>query len=597
LDFFHIQGSLATDSKLFKFLKKCSFWLSFLTVGILVFDLGFAHSASERGYLDNFYSVVLFLGIISILIRYFLSKQKFSIKVKVFDTLLFTLFALIGLVQVDSLLENIPFLGFFNKMGWVFLTIFLYFIREFSALKIDFKREYFNPAQVFIGSFLFIILIGTFLLMLPKATHSGISALDALFTSTSAVCVTGLIVVDTGTYFTNFGQTIILILIQLGGLGIMTFASYFSYFFRGKASYENQLMLKDMTNSDKIGEVFSVLKKIILVTFAIEIIGTILIFFTIEKSVIASVPERIFFSVFHTVSGFCNAGFSTLENSLYEPEFQFNYPLQLIVAVLFILGGIGFPILFNLYKYFGYFLKHQFLKIRHPREIVYKPWVLSLNSRIVLMTTFVLLITGSALFYFFEHDNTLAGHSEFGKIVTAFFGGATPRTAGFNSVDMSALNFSTIMIVFLLMWIGASPGSTGGGIKTSTFAVATLNFLSLARGKDRIEVYRRQITDMSVRRAFAIIALSLMVIGVAVFLIASFDSDKTLLSIAFECFSAYSTVGLSLGITPHLSSASKMVIIFTMFIGRVSMLTILIAVLRRVKHLNYRYPDEEILMN
>lgn len=585
------------NPNLLKPLRRGSFLLSLFTILVLILDLGVVKSPAVRENLDAFYSIALFLGAFSIVIRYILSRRKFSLKVRVFDGLLLILLILIGLVQIDLLLEQIPLFEFFNNMGWIFFALFLYFIREASAHKLDIKSDYLNPAQVFIGSFLVIIFAGTLLLMLPNATHNGISALDALFTSTSAVCVTGLIVVDTGSYFTNFGQTIILVLIQLGGLGIMTFASYFSYFFRGKTSYENQLMLKDMTNSDKIGEVFSVLKRIIVVTFIIEFIGAIFIFFSIREEAIAPIGERIFFAVFHTVSGFCNAGFSTLENSLYEAEFQFNYPLQLIVAFLFILGGIGFPILFNLYRYFLYILKYQFLRLRNPNRNVYKPWVLSLNSRIVLTTSLILLVVGSTVFYIFEYNNTLASHSGFGKIVTAFFGGATPRTAGFNSVDTSALNFSTIMVVFLLMWIGASPGSTGGGIKTSTFALATLNFFSLARGKDRIEVYRREISDISVRRAFAIIALSLMVIGMAIFLIASFNSEMDLLSIAFECFSAYSTVGLSLGITADLSAASKVVIIFTMFIGRVSMLTILIALLRRVKHLNYRYPGEEILMN
>lgn len=578
-------------------MQRGSFILSFLTILVLIMDFGVTKSPTVREHLDTFYSIALFLGALSIILRYVLSKRKFSIKVRVFDGLLLVLLILVGLIQLGFLLEQYPFLEYINNMGWIFLAIFLYFIREASAHKLEIKSDYLNPAQVFIGSFLIIIFAGTLLLMLPNATHDGISALDALFTSTSAVCVTGLIVVDTGSYFTNFGQTIILVLIQLGGLGIMTFASYFSYFFRGKTSYENQLMLKDMTNSEKIGEVFSVLKRIIVVTFAIEFIGAVLIFFSIKEEAIASIGERIFFAIFHTVSGFCNAGFSTLENSLYEAEFQFNYPLQLIVAFIFILGGIGFPILFNLYKYFIYFIKFQFLKLSSPDRNTYKPWVLSLNSRIVLMTTLILLVIGSTVFYFFEYNNTLAAHSGFGKIVTAFFGGATPRTAGFNSVDTSALNFSTIMMVFLLMWIGASPASTGGGIKTSTFALATLNFFSLARGKDRIEVYRREISDISIRRAFAIISLSLLVIGMAIFLIASFNSEMDLLSIAFECFSAYSTVGLSLGITADLSAASKVVIIFTMFIGRVSMLTILIAILRRVKHLNYRYPGEEILMN
>lgn len=264
---------------------------------------------------------------------------------------------------------------------------------------------------------------------------------------------------------------------------------------------------------------------------------------------------------------------------------------------MFILGGIGFPILLNLYKFLIYFIKNRIGKVRNTYTYIHNPWVVNLNTRIVLVTTFLLLSIGTILFYFAEYDNTLAPHSGFGKIVTAFFGAATPRTAGFNSIDTSALNFSTLMVILLLMWIGASPASTGGGIKTSTFALTTLNFMSLAKGKDRIEVYRREVADVSIRRAFAIISLSLMVIGAAVAGIATFDSEQNLLDIAFEAFSAYSTVGLSLGITAALSGPSKMIIIATMFIGRVSMLTIMIALLRRVKHLNYKYPSEEILMN
>ncbi|MDX1602228.1 MAG: potassium transporter TrkG [Salinimicrobium sediminis] len=578
-------------------LQKFSFWLSLFAVCLIIFDIGFTHRSETEFYLTDFYLVALLIGSTTILVRYTISKEKFPVKVRFFDGTIFILNLLLVLIKLDLLLETFPFLSFFNNMGWLYLALLIYFIREFSARRINFNRELLNPAQLFIASFLGMILVGTLLLMLPRATHEGISALNALFTATSAVCVTGLIVVDTGTYFTNLGQTIILILIQMGGLGIMTFASYFSYFFRGKSSYEHQIMLKDMTNSEKIGEVFSVLKKIVLLTFAIELLGAIFIFFSLTPGTVKGFVNKVFFSVFHSISGFCNAGFSTLENSLYEPEFKFNYPLQLIIVALFILGGIGFPILFNIYKYFTYLLKNQYARMQHPAFTVYTPWVISLNTRIVLVTTSILLLVGTVFFYFFEYNNTLEEHSPFGKIVVSFFGAATPRTAGFNSVDMSALNFSTLMIIFILMWIGASPGSTGGGIKTSTFALTTLNFFSLARGKDRVEVFRREISDLSIRRAFAIMALSLMVIGTSIFLIASFDEEKTLLSIAFECFSAYSTVGLSIGITPELSSASKMVIICTMFIGRVSMLTILIALLRRVKYLNYRYPQEEILMN
>ena len=477
------------------------------------------------------------------------------------------------------------------------MASFLVFTREFSALNINFRKQYLNPAQLFILSFIMIILAGTALLLLPRATQDGISFIDALFTSTSAVCVTGLIVVDTGSYFTKFGQTIIMILIQLGGLGIMTFTSYFSYFFRGSSSYENQLMLQDMTNTEKIADVFSTLKKIILLTFIIKAIGAACIYISLDQNLISSTNERLFFSAFHTVSGFCNAGFSTLSNSLYETGFRFNYPLHLTIAFLFVIGGIGFPILFNFYKYLKHLVLNRLFAGSNSERPAYAPWIINLNTRIVLITTLILIVTGTVTFYLFEYNNTLAEHNWFGKIVTAFFGAATPRTAGFNTVDTSALHFSTIMIVFLLMWIGASPASTGGGIKTSTFAIGTLNYLSIAIGKKRIELFHREIADISVRRAFAIISLSLVVIGASVFLVATFDSEKDLLHIAFECFSAYSTVGLSLGITADLSSASKMVIIFTMFIGRVSMLTILIAVLRRVKHFKYHYPTEEILIN
>ena len=585
------------NERVLLYLNRFSFLLSLITILVALYDLGFKQAEVEEQQLNSYYFIVLIIGIVSIGLRYLIFKIKFRLKVRIFDVMLGTIFLLLLIVKTDGILENFPALEFLNKMAYMYIAALVYFIREFSTIEFKFSKQYLNPAQLFISSFLGIILVGTGLLMLPKATHEGIGLLDALFTSTSAVCVTGLIVVDTGSYFTLFGQTVILFLMQLGGLGIMTFASYFSYFFRGQTSYQNQLMLKDATNSEKIGEVFSVLKRILFITFLIEFIGAVFIYFSLSKAEISHIGDRVFFSIFHAVSGFCNAGFSTLEYSLYEPDFRFNYPLHIVVALLFILGGIGFPIVLNIYKYVKYSFRNLVLKVQKKKHLPYSPWVININTRIVIVTTAILLSVGTIGFYFFEYNNTLAEHNWFGKIVTAFFGAASPRTAGFNSVDMSALNFSTIMMIFLLMWIGASPASTGGGIKTSTIAIATLNFFSLARGKDRIEVYKREVSQASIRRAFAIISLSFMVIGFAIFLIASFDQDKTLLSIAFETFSAYSTVGLSTGITANLSSYSKIVIIFTMFIGRVSMLTLLIAVLRRVKHLNYRYPTDEILIN
>ena len=585
------------NERFLSYLNRFSFFASCIALLVALYDLGFKQEDLQEAQLNSFYYVVLLIGIAAILCRYFVLKVKVPAKIRILDAILGTIILLLSIVKTDVLMENFPGLQFLNKMGYMYFASLVYFIRELATINFRFNKAYLNPAQLFISSFLGIILVGTGLLMLPKATHEGIGLLDALFTSTSAVCVTGLIVVDTGSYFTTFGQSIILLLMQLGGLGVMTFASYFSYFFRGQTSFENQLLLKDATNSERIGEVFGVLKKILSITFITELLGAVFIYFSLSENELSQISDRIFFSLFHAISGFCNAGFSTLENSLYEPIFRFNYPLHLVIAVLFILGGIGFPIVLNIYKYLKYTFSNLLLKLNNKRPLPYSPWVINLNTRIVIVTTIILLSVGTLGFYILEYNNTLAEHNWFGKIVTAFFGAATPRTAGFNTVDMQALNVSTLMLIFMLMWIGASPASTGGGIKTSTIAIAALNFVSLGKGKDRIEVYKREVSSNSIRRAFAIISLSLMVISIAIFLMTIFEKDIAIIDIAFEAFSAYSTVGLSTGITSSLSSSSKIVLIFTMFIGRVSMLTLLIAMLRKAKHLNYRVPTDEILIN
>ncbi|MCK7591861.1 ATPase [Subsaxibacter sp. CAU 1640] len=572
-----------------------AFIISIIGMVLFIVDFGFTQSATFQAYLNSYYFFVLIIGITSTVFRYLNRNKSYKRKVLFFDisTIVITIFVLIAHFFGEEAHRHISFL---YDDDWMKFAIILTFIREFSEQQINYKRTSLNPAQLFIASFLVIIFVGAILLMLPKATYNGISFVNALFTSTSAVCVTGLIVVDTGSYFTTFGQTIIMCLIQAGGLGILTFASYFSYFFKGGATYENQLTLSDMTGSNKIGEVFSTFKRVILITFSIELFAAIFIFFSLDKNLFESFFDRFFFSAFHSISAFCNAGFSTLPNGLYEAGFRYNYFFQIIIILSFVLGGLGFPIVVNLIKYLKYFFINK-INYFSGRAQSHRPWVLTLNSRITLVTTTALTIIGTIFFYLNEYHNTLAEHGSFGKIVTALFGATTPRTAGFNTIDMASLDFSTVMLIFLLMWIGASPASTGGGIKTNTFAIAVLNFISLAKGKSRIEIFRREIAEISVHRAFAVIALSLIVIGAGVILISVFDHDMSLIDIAFECFSAYSTVGLTLGITAKLSAFSKLVIIAIMFVGRVSMLTVMIAIIKKVKQQNYRYPIEEITIN
>jgi len=579
--FFQLNGT-------YRFLRHLPFLLTMSGFFLLLYDFGFIQTEHQQDLIHQYFIVLMATEWVFLLLRYIFLHHKKALKVAFFDVFLSVLLALTLTVSLgvwDSTL--------FSSNLWISVVILMIFIRELSAERIEFKRKYVNPAQMFMFSFLALILAGSFALMLPLATTHGISFIDALFTSASAVCVTGLAVVDTGSYFTTTGQTFIVILIQLGGLGIMTFTSYFSYFFTGQSSYENQLLIQEMTNSDKISDVFSTLKRVILLTFIIETIGAAFIFFNLNPALLPGMRDRVFFSIFHSVSGFCNAGFSTLPNNFYEIGYRFNYPLHLTVAFLIIIGGIGFPIMFNFAKY----LKHIYTNFIVNKKHIHSPWIININTRIVLVTTFLLLLVGTVLIYIFEYNNTLAEHSAFGKIVTAFFGAVTPRTAGFSSVDYSKINMSTILLLYVLMWIGASPASTGGGIKTSTFAISILNAIGLARGKDRIECYGREVSDSSIRRAYSQIFLSLFVIMMAVFLVTYYDPQLDFKSIVFECISAFGTVGLSLGITAKLSAASKLVITLTMFIGRISLLTLLAAFLKQVKFMKYKYPTEDITIN
>ena len=453
--------------------------------------------------------------------------------------------------------------------------------------------------MVFAGSFFLLILAGAFLLKLPNATLSGISFTDAVFTATSAVCVTGLAVLDTGREFTRMGQVIILILIQLGGLGVLTLTTFFAYFFTGGASFQEHLHVKDFLNSDRLGGLLELAMKIVSFTLGIELIGALLIFFSLPADHGLPLESRAFFALFHAVSAFCNAGFSTLSNGLYEGSFRFAYNLHWVIACLIIFGGLGFNIIFNIFRYFGEKAKNLFRRfVLRVEKYDTTSRLVTLNTKIVLYTTAVLLVLGTVGFYFLEFGSTLKEHgSLWGKLTVSFFGSVTPRTAGFNTVNMTELTLPTVLLTIFLMWIGASPASTGGGIKTSTFAVAVLNIISIGRTKHRIELGTREVPWHSVHRAFAIIVLSLLIIGIGGILLTLTDAQLGFAAIVFEVVSAYSTVGLSLGATPLFSEGGKWILIVVMFIGRVGSVNLLVGMLRQSGHLPYRYPEESVLLN
>ena len=432
--------------------------------------------------------------------------------------------------------------------------------------------------------------------MLPDASRGGISYVDALFTAISAVCVTGLNVLDTELTFTLFGQVIILLLIQVGGLGIMTITTYFSFYFKGRSSYKNQLLAKDITNDERLDNVFASLKSILTITGIIEGLGFILIFLSWggEDTRLA---ERAFFSLFHSISAFCNAGFSTLSGNLYDIRIRFNYPVHLIISGLIILGGLGFPIIHNLWKYITTNISDLFKRVCKKEKYTYSSLVIGVNSHIVIITTLVLLVVGTLGFFFFEKEGVLrSAPSDFGKWSAAFFSSVTTRTAGFNSTDTAALSVPTSLMFIVLMWIGASPGSTGGGIKTSTFAIALMNFIALIRGK-KPEYRGREISQQSISRAFAQMTLAILFIMTITFVMILIEPDKEPLNLLFETVSAYGTVGLSRNVSPFLSDSGKLVITFTMFVGRVSLYTLLYSMVKQVQFSKYRYPTEEIIIN
>lgn len=481
----------------------------------------------------------------------------------------------------------------------LFTTALLLFIFSFSQSLSQLETFRLNTGLLFTGSFAFVILAGTLLLLSPNASYKGVSFVDALFTSTSAVCVTGLTVLDTAKDYTRFGQSVILLLIQIGGLGIMTFTGLLGYVLTGYTTLQNQLILKDVMNARNTAEVFGFIKKIIAGTLLIEALGTVFIFFQItDNEVPGGLGERLFFSLFHAVSGFCNAGFSTFSNNLYDPALRFNYPFLLIIILLIILGGLGFPIMVNVYQYLKVQFISRYQQIVYGKPYKYLPRLIHIQTYIVIGTTLLLLLAGTVGFLLTEYHHSLREHPGWtGKIILSFLGSVSPRTAGFNAVNMAELQIGTILITMLLMWIGASPASTGGGIKTTTFTIATLHYFNAIRGKFKLEFMNREISRETVNKALAIVSLSIATIGLSTFLISLFEGSKeNFLYIFFEVISAFSTVGLSLNFTPGLSDPSKIVLVFTMLVGRVGLLTVLSGFIRPYRSRAYQFPKEDIVL-
>lgn len=594
-----------TSSVYNKYAEDGLFLVSIMAMLLVFLNLGYGSSGIDL--YSNWFPILNVLAFVFLSWRIYNSWKSRKLQTRYYagQTLILSVSLLAALSELffHKLLQSIQISPRTTLSSVIYHAVFiLLFIEEISNRIFRLKRTAINGPFLLIISFLFIILLGSLLLMLPNATTHPISYVDALFTSTSAVCVTGLVVLDTAKDFTLFGQWLILLLIQIGGLGILTFTNLFGLIFSGNTTFQNQMLIQSMLNVDNLADALRALVRIVVITLVIEFAGAVLIYFSLDSSVFTSVGNHLFFSLFHSISAFCNAGFSTLGNdNIYHISVRFAYGFQLIVAFLIVFGGIGFGILLNILNFF----KEKLTKIHYDyikhQPYRHKPQLLNINTKIVTVTTLVLLSLGTVLYFIFEYNNVLVEHPTiYGKWVQSFFGSVTPRTAGFNTVDIAKLTVPTLMIYLLFMWIGGSPGSTAGGIKTSVFAIATINILNAIRGRERMETYKREVDALSVTKVFAIISLSLIAMGVSVTLVLMNDGDKfDLMRIAFECFSALGTVGLSMGITPSLTDFSKIVLISTMFIGRVGFITILMGLLQlfsREREHRYRYPKEELFI-
>lgn len=420
-----------------------------------------------------------------------------------------------------------------------------------------------NPTRIIVLSFAVLILIGAILLNLPVASRDGksIGILNALFTATSSTCVTGLIVVDTHSHWTYFGQVVIMLLIQTGGLGIITLASFFSVLLGKKMGLKGILLAQESINYFSFEGILKLIKKVVIVTFGIEILGAVLLSLSFIPRFGA---KGIYFGLFHSISAFCNAGFdlmSAMGAGNFVSMTQYNYdPLVLFtIAGLIIIGGLGFMVWDDVY---------QFRKTKG----------LLLHTKVVLIMTILLILAGTLFFFMFEHNNpeTMGNLSLAGKINASFFQGVVPRTAGFNSIPLDEMREISKAATIILMFIGAAPGSTGGGIKVTTFTVLLMAILSQIKGSEDTIILKRRVPNHVVLKSIAITGLSAIIVITATTIMLAFESFP-FINVLFEVTSAFATVGLSTGITPMLHPISKLLLIMTMFLGRVGPLSFAIA--------------------
>jgi trk system potassium uptake protein len=473
------------------------------------------------------------------------------------------------------------------------VKVYLIVTQGFELWKLGIARFHISPSFALALSFLALIGVGTGMLLDRRATPpvKPISPVDALFTATSAACVTGLTVRDTGTEFTSYGQTVILALIQVGGLGIMTFAAFFASLFGRGLSVRDQVLVREMLQAEAIGRLPQVLAFILISTMVAEGAGAALLYFFDPSP---DPGSRVWYAAFHAISAFCNAGFGLYADNL--GRFERQPAVLATVAGLIVMGGLGYVVVFDLVRGFLRAIGRLFRigrRARRPRRPVF-----SLQSRLVLLTSVLLIVAGGALLTLYDGDNsTFAGLTMSDKIANATFLSISCRTAGFNVAPIGVFTTGSLFVMMALMFIGGSPGSTAGGIKTTTFAVLTSRVLGLLRHREEIEVFGRTLPRRLIANAIGIVFIQFGLIFVVTLALLYTDPKFRLEQTLFEVVSAFGTVGLSTGITAELSTPGKLLITLAMFTGRIGPLTLIFAMAEQSgTQAIYRYPDGKVMI-
>lgn len=569
---------------------------SFACFGCFASHLGFNHTVEEYKAIFRIMRYVQAIFIINILFNIIFDFRRVKRETRLLKWI-------IDIAVLTSLLPWAyphpvhPWIPWLAKV--LYSTVYLYTVLGLYAgfeiclwiMKCMNRRT--NPALLLSGSFIVFIVIGTGLLMLPKCTYTSLSFVDSLFVSTSAVCITGLTPVDVSVTFTPLGQVILAILIQIGGLGVLTFTSFFALFYTGGTSMYSQLMVKDLIYTRSFNELLPTILYILGVTLFIEGVGAVIIYMSIHDVFPMTTQDEIGFAIFHSISAFCNAGFSTLHGGMSNPLLLYgNQWIYLAMSLIISAGSIGFPILVNCRDYIIHKTRALF---NGNNDRVIHIW--SMNTKLVLITSAGLLISGIILFYLWERDNTLAGMSPWMQFAQSVFNAVVPRSAGFSSVSPGSFMPYTLIFIMFLMWIGGASQSTAGGIKVNTFAAMLLNIRTVMTGKNRVTAFHRAISVRSMQRVHTVISVSVISVVLYSIAILMLEPELSVKDSLFEVVSAVFTVGSSLGATPHLSGASKIILCTAMFFGRIGMLSILMGFADSHRSNSFRYPSDSIIIN